>query len=142
VLCGVVQTECLPLLRTQKSYSVWEQEYALSKMDDKEFKNPYDKCYIRVKRPKDQAGSRSRSRGRRSSRTRSRSRSRSRSKGRSDRDRDRRSSRRRCRPRPTTAFPVYAAHSVARHWRIPMPCWLIMWFQGVHFPPFGWVGVR
>ena len=100
----------------------WAQEYALSKMDDKEFKNPYDKCYIRVKRPKDQARSRSRSRsrGRRSSRTRSRSRS----KARSDRDRDRRSSRRRCTPTHThththtprssaALLPRSAAHSVS-----------------------------
>lgn len=32
--------------------------------DDTEFKNPFDSTYIRVKRPRDQGGSRSRSRSR------------------------------------------------------------------------------
>ncbi|EKX52221.1 hypothetical protein GUITHDRAFT_41825, partial [Guillardia theta CCMP2712] len=54
-----------------------EQEAAIKQLDDTEFKNPFDKVYIRVKAPKDQ-GSKSRSRSRSRSKSKSRSRSRSR----------------------------------------------------------------
>ena len=53
-------------------------KYALRKLDDTEFRNPFEKCYIRVK--EDTRGGEG-SRGRDRSRDRSRSRSRSRRRG-------------------------------------------------------------
>jgi len=79
-----------------------DQEYALDKMDDAEFSNPFHKGYIRVKKPRDQMTSEERDRedkddrerrDRDRDRDRSRSRSRSRSGDRRKRDRSRSRSR-------------------------------------------------
>lgn len=69
-----------------------DQEYAVKKLDDSEFKDRIsgDRVYVRVKYPRDQApGSRSRSPRRDRSRSRDRSKSRSRSRSRSGRKEDR-----------------------------------------------------
>jgi len=64
-------------------------KYAVRKLDDSEFKNPFDRCFIRVKADKHSVlnrggrGGRSRSRSRSKSRSRSRSKSRSRSRSKS-----------------------------------------------------------
>ncbi len=60
------------------------RESAIRKLDDTEFKNPFDKCYIRVKEDK---GDRGGGGGRK--RSPSRSRSRSRDRKRADRSRSR-----------------------------------------------------
>ena len=60
-----------------------DMENAVRKLDDTEFKNPYDHAYIRVRLAKSGGGSRSASRSRSVSRSRSRDRKRSRSYSRS-----------------------------------------------------------
>lgn len=57
-----------------------DMDYALRKLDDSEFKNPFDRSTIRVYKAKSSSRSRSDSRRRRSRRSRSRSASRSRSR--------------------------------------------------------------
>jgi arginine/serine-rich splicing factor 1/9 len=63
-----------------------DMDEAVRKLDDTEFKNPFDKCYVRVKlasKGNDRSPSRSRSRSRSHSPSRSRSRDRKRSYSRS-----------------------------------------------------------
>ena len=54
------------------------QEKAIAKLDDTEFKNPFDKCYVRVKKPRDQLTDADRDRSRSKDRHRSRDRARGR----------------------------------------------------------------
>lgn len=60
-----------------------DMKYAIRKLDDSEFKNPFDRGFIRVREEKSSGGRRSYSRSRSRSYTRSRSRSRSVSRSRS-----------------------------------------------------------
>ena len=53
------------------------QDFAVTKLDDTEFKNPFEKCYIRVKKPKDQITDADRDRSRSKERQRGRGRRRS-----------------------------------------------------------------
>ena len=61
-----------------------DMKYAIRKLDDSEFKNPFERNYIRVREDKpDRSRSRSRSRSKSYSRSRSKSYSKSRSRSRS-----------------------------------------------------------
>ena len=62
------------MIPSESRNPVIEQEYAISKFDDKEFKNSFDKCYIRVKKPKDQLTDADRDRSRSKDRQRGRGR--------------------------------------------------------------------